>query len=109
MRRESHVRISESGGVKTPSATRPYIRIAGGWHYLCRAVDGTGQTVDFLLSAKRDTHAARWFFRRALGRCNTPSPRTIIADRLDSYRGALRAMKQDGELWRSARHRRGRW
>ena len=86
-----------------------YVRIAGDWHYLYRAVDDTGQTADFLLSAKRDMHAARRFFRRALGRSHTPSPRTIITDRLGGYRGALRAMKRDGELWRFARHRRGRW
>jgi transposase-like protein len=35
---------------------------------LYRAVDGTGQTIDFLLSAKRDKKAARRFFKRALGR-----------------------------------------
>src|SRR6478752_1107103 len=31
-----------------------YIRVSGEWRYLYRAVDGTGQTIDFLLSAKRD-------------------------------------------------------
>ena len=34
--------------------------------YLYRAVDGTGQTIDFLLSAKRNKQAANRFFRRAL-------------------------------------------
>jgi transposase-like protein len=32
-----------------------------------------------------------------------------VTDRLKSYPGALREMKQKGELWRFARHRRGRW
>ena len=36
-----------------------------------RAVDSLGQTIDFLLSAKRDKQAAKRFFRRALGRDNT--------------------------------------
>src|SRR3954452_470861 len=45
-----------------------YIRVNGGWRYLYRAVDGTGQTIDFLLSAKRDKKAAKRFFTRALGR-----------------------------------------
>src|SRR4051794_14263861 len=35
-----------------------YIRVNGQWRYLYRAVDGTGQTIDFLLSAKRDKKAA---------------------------------------------------
>ena len=35
-----------------------YIRIKGKWRYLYRAVDSTGATLDFLLSAKRDAAAA---------------------------------------------------
>jgi transposase-like protein len=78
------------------------------WRYLYRAVDGTGQTIDFLLSAKHDKQAARRFFRQARGR-DTRNPRTVVTDRLKSYPGALREMKRDGELWRFTRHRRGRW
>ena len=33
----------------------------------------------------------------------------VVTDRLKSYPGALRELKRDGELWRFARHRRGRW
>ncbi|HEX6013303.1 MAG TPA: DDE-type integrase/transposase/recombinase, partial [Geminicoccaceae bacterium] len=72
-------------------------------------VDGAGQTVDFLLSAKRDKAAARRFFRRALGRDNTRNPREVVTDRLKSYPGAIREMKRDGEMWRFMQHRRGRW
>jgi IS6 family transposase len=86
-----------------------YIRVNGQWRYLYRAVDGTGQTIDFLLSAKRDKKAAKRFFKRALGREHTRNPREVVTDRLKSYPGALREMKQKGELWRFARHRRGRW
>jgi transposase, IS6 family len=86
-----------------------YVRVGGEWRYLYRAVDGTGQTIDFLLSAKRDKQAAKRFFRQALGRDNTRNPREVVTDRLKSYPGALREMKRDGELWRFTRHRRGRW
>jgi transposase-like protein len=86
-----------------------YIRVDGGWRYLYRAVDGTGQAIDFRLSAKRDEQAAKRFFRQALGRGNTRNPRTVVTDRLKSYPGALREMERDGELWRFTRHRRGRW
>src|SRR4051812_36613490 len=44
-----------------------YVRVKGEWVYLYRAVDATGQTIDFLLSPKRDAAAARPFFRKALG------------------------------------------
>jgi transposase-like protein len=86
-----------------------YLRVGGAWRYLYRAVDGTGQTIDFLLNATRDKRAAKRFFRRALGRANTRHPREVITDGLTSYPGALRAMKRAGELWRFMRHRRGRW
>ncbi|MFL5256387.1 MAG: DDE-type integrase/transposase/recombinase [Rhodopila sp.] len=57
-------------------------------------------------------HATRWaqrFFKRALGREHTRNPREVVTDRLKSYPGALREMKQKRELWRFAQHRRGRW
>ena len=85
------------------------MRVGGQWRYLYRAVDGTGQTVDFLLCAKRDKNAAKRFLRRALARENTRNPRTVVTDRLKSYPGAIREMKRDGEMWRFVQHRRGRW
>jgi transposase, IS6 family len=42
------------------------IRIRGEYRYLFRAVDRQGQTIDFLLTARRDARAARRFFRKAL-------------------------------------------
>ncbi len=43
-----------------------YIKIAGRWRYLYRAVDQHGQVIDVLASERRDQLAARRFFRRAL-------------------------------------------
>ena len=42
-----------------------YLRVAGKWTYLYRAVDSTGATIDFLLSTKRDAAAAKRFFQKA--------------------------------------------
>ena len=42
-----------------------YIKVKGQEKYLYRAVDSTGQTIDFLLTAKRDAAAAKRFFRKA--------------------------------------------
>ena len=36
-----------------------YVRVKGKWRYLYRAVDSTGATLDFLLSAKQDAAAAK--------------------------------------------------
>ena len=38
-----------------------YLRVAGKWTCLYRAVDSTGATIDFLLSARRDAAAAKSF------------------------------------------------
>jgi transposase-like protein len=43
-----------------------YIKVKGEDKYLYRAVDSTGQTIEFLLTAKRDADGAKRFFRKAL-------------------------------------------
>jgi putative transposase len=49
-----------------------YLKIRGQWRYYCRAVDKEGNTIDFLLTAKRDTKAALRFFNKAIGRNGKP-------------------------------------
>ncbi len=49
-----------------------YIRVKGKWVYLYRAVDKLGQTIDFLLTEKRDQKAAKRFLAKAIGRNGTP-------------------------------------
>ena len=51
-----------------------YIKVKGEWKYLYRAVDSDGNTLDFMLSAKRDQKAAKRFFDKVLkGQCNQRS------------------------------------
>ena len=54
-----------------------YIKVKGQWKYLYRAVDTSGQTIDFLLAAKRDTAAALRFFRKAIRHHGEPEVVTI--------------------------------
>lgn len=54
-----------------------YVRVKGQWKYLYRAVDKAGQTVDFLLTAKRDRAAAKRFLRKAIRHQGTPEKITI--------------------------------
>ena len=82
-----------------------YVRVKGRWMYLYRAVDSRGQTIDFLISAKRDAEAAKRFFRKALGQPHTVNPRTITVDKNPAYPCATAEMKADGELWHFARLR----
>jgi transposase-like protein len=86
-----------------------YVKVKGRWMYLYRAVDSHGQTIDFLLSAKRDAAAAKRFFRKMLGEPHTVNPRTITVDKNPAYPCAVAEMKDNGELWRFARLRRCRF
>jgi putative transposase len=54
-----------------------YIRVKGQWFYLYRAVDKTGQTIDFLLTEHRDEQAAKRFLTKALRRHGVPAMITI--------------------------------
>jgi IS6 family transposase len=76
-----------------------YIRIRGRWMYLYRAVDSRGQTIDFLLSAKRDADAAKRFVRKALAQPHTMNPRTIAVDKNAAYPKAVAEIKKDGVAW----------
>jgi putative transposase len=54
-----------------------YIKIKGAWKYLYRAVDKEGKTIDFLLTAKRDTAAAKRFFDKAMQANGVPEKVTM--------------------------------
>ena len=58
-----------------------YIKVKGKDRYLYRAVDSTGQTIDFLLTAKRDAAAAKRFLRKAIDASSNPMPRVINVDK----------------------------
>ena len=73
-----------------------YIRVKGKWVYLYRAVDSTGATIDFLLSAKRDAAAAERFLAKALGGENHPAPRVINTDKHAGYPPAIAAAQSRG-------------
>jgi transposase-like protein len=82
-----------------------YIRVKGAWCYLYRAIDSTGATIDFLLSALRDAAAAKRLFRQALSDRAHPQPRVINTDKAALYDSAIAAVKTEGTLHRRCRHR----
>ncbi len=77
-----------------------YVKVKGRWMYLYHAVDARGQTIDFLLSAKRDAAVARRFFRKALKQTCIVDPRALAVDKNSACPCAVTAMKKAGELWR---------
>jgi transposase, IS6 family len=77
-----------------------YIKVKGQERFLYRAVDSAGQTIDFLLTARRDAEAAKRFFRRALAQTGNPMPRVINVDKNRSYPAAVESLKQEGIIRR---------
>jgi transposase-like protein len=82
-----------------------YVRIAGKWSYLYRAVDSTGETIDFVLSPNRDLIAAKLFLRLALSGAGGVRPRVINVDGHPAYARAIVELKESGDLGRRCRCR----
>jgi transposase-like protein len=79
-----------------------FIRIRGKLHYLWRAVDQHGNVQDVLVQSRRNTKAAKRFFRKLLkGLCYVP--RVIVTDKLGSYGAAKR------EILPGVEHRQSRY
>src|SRR5580700_7897004 len=75
-----------------------YINVKGEDKYLYRALDSSGQTIDFLLTAKRDTAAAKRFLRRAMDASGNPMPRVINVDKKPAYQAPVEALKSLGTI-----------
>ena len=82
-----------------------YLRVAGKWTYLYRAVNSTGATIDFPPSTTRDAVAAKRFLKRALRSPGHPRPRVINVDGNPSYPKVIAELKHGGELGRRCRCR----
>ena len=65
-----------------------YVKVAGEWRYLYRAIDQFGQVVDVLVSPRRDARAARRFFATAIMRTGR-RPAEVVTDRSRIYPAVL--------------------
>jgi IS6 family transposase len=72
-----------------------YIKVQGLDKYLYRALDSTGQTIDFLLTAKRDTAAAKRFLRKAIQASGNAMPRVLNVDKNPAFPAAVEALKAE--------------
>lgn len=72
-----------------------YIKVKGTWKYLYRAVDKEAQTVDFLLTARRDKAAAMRFFDKAVKANGVPEKVTM--DKSGANKAAMDEINARGE------------
>ena len=84
-----------------------YVRVAGRWTYLYRAVDSAGDTIEFLLSPYRDRIAAKGFLQFALS--GQQRPRVITVDGHPAYSSVINELKRTGQLGLRCRCRRSRY
>jgi transposase-like protein len=85
------------------------VRVRGGNHYLYRAVDKHGQSVDSLLCAGRDRAAAQAFFEHAVTRTESGWPGKINVDGHAATHLALRLLGKKDPRWRSVQMRSNRY
>jgi transposase, IS6 family len=62
-----------------------YIKVGKTCKYLYRAVDKEGQTIEFMLSAKRDVSAAKRFFKKIMRAEHRRLPFSISVDKNAAY------------------------
>ncbi len=72
-----------------------YIKVKGKWKYFYRAVDSDGDTIDFMLSSKRDRKAAKRFFKKALSSNHNQIPKVITVYKNPAYPPAIGKLKKD--------------
>jgi transposase-like protein len=61
-----------------------YVKVAGRWRYVYRAIDQFGQVIDVFVSPQRDARAARRFFERAIDATRI-TPSEVVTDRAPTY------------------------
>jgi transposase-like protein len=65
-----------------------YVKVAGRWRYIYRAIDQFGQVIDVLVSPQRDAKAVRHYFERAIGTTKI-TPVEVVTDKAATYPIAL--------------------
>jgi transposase, IS6 family len=65
-----------------------YVKVAGRWRYVYRAIDQFGQVIDVFVSQRRDATAARRFFERAVG-ATKRTPVEVVTDKAPTYPAVL--------------------
>jgi transposase-like protein len=70
------------------SVDETYVKVAGQWRYVYRAIDQFGQVIDVFVSSRRDTKAAQRFFERAIGTTKI-APTEVSTDQAPVYPAVL--------------------
>ena len=86
--KEAHRRKAPTG--RSWRMDETYVKVKGEWTYLYRAIDKQGNTLDFMLSERRDEAAATAFFLKAIG--NNGWPDKVVIDKSGANIAGLQNM-----------------
>jgi transposase-like protein len=68
-----------------------YVKVAGRWRYIYRAIDQFGQVIDVFVSPRRDAKEANRFFERAMGATKV-RPVEVTTDKAPVYPAVLKEL-----------------
>ena len=83
-----------------------YVKVGKTWNYLYRALDKEGDTIEFLLSARRDITAVKRFFKKMMRADHRRLPFSISVDKHASYPDAFTSSQEEEVLPKDCRLRR---
>jgi IS6 family transposase len=86
-----------------------YIKVKGKLKYFHRAVDSDGDTIDFMLSSKRDVKTEKRFFKKALSSYHNQIPKVITVDKNPAYPPAIDELKNEENLFENVEIRQTRY
>ncbi len=86
-----------------------YVRVGTQWKYLYRALDKEGNTIEFMLSAKRDISAVKRFFKKMMRADHRRLPFSISVDKHASYPDAFACSQKEKVLPNDCRLRRTKY
>jgi transposase-like protein len=86
-----------------------YIKVGKQWKYLYRALDKEGNTIEFMLSAKRDIAAVKRFFKKMMRADHRRLPFSISVDKHASYPDAFTASQEEKVLPKDCNLRRTKY
>jgi transposase, IS6 family len=86
-----------------------YIKVGKQWKYLYRALDKEGNTIEFMLSAKRDIPTAKRFFKKMMRADHRRLPFSISVDKHASYPDAFSSSQEEKVLPKDCNLRRTKY
>src|SRR5205085_6045617 len=93
-RMRQHLKMSDT----SYRVDETYIKVGKSCKYLYRAIDKEGNTIEFMLSAKRDVLAAKRFFKKMMRADHRRLPFTISVDKNAAYPEAFTSSQKEKVL-----------